>query len=126
MTYFIIFLTPFALKQSLCSTISSLLAYIGRYRISAVMPHQCSGAKTDGPALGLQPPADVHIITRHAKLRIESSDCLKLRFTERHIAPGNMFGNLVCQHNMNRSSRGIRHAFCDGSIAWRLKVWTSY
>src|SRR6266511_3629817 len=89
------------------------------------MPYQGAWAKTDAPASGLQPPAYIHIITRYTELRIEPSDLLKLRFTERHITPRNMFGNIVCKHDMSRSSRGIRYTFCYGAISRRLNVWTS-
>src|SRR5438105_12910189 len=72
MTEHVILLWPLTLEQRLRLAISALLAPVSPDRISTMMPDQCGRMKSDLPALLLDAPAEIDVITCHPVRRIIS------------------------------------------------------
>ena len=82
MTCGVVFFRPFLFQKGLGFAIASLLAQIGANRVAAMMPDHCGRTETEGPAVLLQAPADIHIVAGDAELRVESADRLETRSAE--------------------------------------------
>src|SRR5881397_2371071 len=90
-----------------------------------MMPNNCRWTEPKRPALLLQAPTNIHVITRHSELRIEAADSLQRRHAKSHVAPGNMFRLPVCQQDMDRPARRVRDAICDEAITRRRNIRTA-
>ena len=65
---------PLALEESFGLAVRALLAKERSQRPAAMVPHQRRRAEADLQATLLQAPADVNVVTRAAKLRIEAAE----------------------------------------------------
>src|SRR5581483_9538016 len=118
----VVFSRPFALQVRLCFAITLLLPPICTDRIAAVMKDRSSRHKSQFGSLVLQPPAEVYIITGHAKLGIEPAHGLKRSFTKCHVAARNMFSLAVRKQNVDWPTGRIGNAICNQAIAGRGNV----
>src|SRR5215831_16360348 len=97
----IVLLWPFAFEQRLSSPIVQLLFPISPHQVAAMMPDHSSGVEPHRPALSLQPPTNVDVITCDTELRVKSADRLEGSFAERHVAAGNVLCLLVGKEDMD-------------------------
>src|SRR5205809_858940 len=65
-----------AYEQRLRGPIARLLFQVGPHRRAPIVPHKSGGAESDLETLVLQPPANVHVVSRPAENRIEQPDLL--------------------------------------------------
>jgi hypothetical protein len=93
----IVLLRPFLLQEGFRFAAIVLLLPIGPNGITPVVPNHRAWAVSEGPAVLLKAPADIHIVSRSAKLRVEPPHGLQSGFAKSHITPGNMFGLTVGQ-----------------------------
>ena len=93
----IIFLGPFFFQERFRFTVVVLLLPVSANLITSVMPNHRARTIAQRPALFLKPPANVDIVSRYAKLRIESADGFERGLAKSHVATGNMFGLTVGQ-----------------------------
>ena len=91
-----------------------------------MVPDHGRGVETHRPALFLQPPANIDVITRDTKLRVKSADRLEGSFAERHIAAGNVLRLLIGKEDMDWAAGCIGHTISDRSVARRCDVWASH
>src|SRR5262245_32120189 len=113
----IVLLRPFFLQEGFRFAIIVLLLPVGSNRIASVVPDHRAGAISQGPPFLLKPPADIHIISRNAKLRIKSVYGFQSGFPKSHIASWNMFGFSVGQQYVDRISRRVGDALGYSPIA---------
>src|SRR5215471_15691353 len=90
-----------------------------------MVPNHGGRAEAQRSASLLQAPAEIHIISGDAKLRIEPAGFFERRPSEGHVAAGNVLGHLVGKQNMYRSARSVRHTIGDSTIARRGDVWSA-
>jgi hypothetical protein len=91
-----------------------------------MVPDHSRGVETHRPALFLQPPTNINVITRDTKLRVKSTDRLEDSFAERHIAAGNVLRLLVGKEDMDWAAGCIGHTISDRPVARRWDVWASH
>jgi len=96
----VVFLGPFLFQKRLGPAVANLLFPVSPNPLSAMMPNHRAGIEAYLKARLLNPPADVHIISGHAELRIESSDDLQYTFAKRHVAAWNVLRIAVGYENM--------------------------
>src|SRR4029077_15835606 len=87
----VIFVGPFSLEYGFGFAITELLVSVGRNALRRAMPYNCGGTEHQLQTRRLHPPAQINVITRGTKNRIEAAHCRKRLFSECHIAPGQMF-----------------------------------
>src|SRR2546422_10822848 len=93
----IVLLRPFLFQKGFRFAVIVLLLPIGSNRITPVVPDHRAWAISEAPPLLLKSPAEIHIVARNAKLRIESPYGFQSGFAKSHITPRNMFGLAVGQ-----------------------------
>src|SRR4029079_17983288 len=59
----VVLLGPLALEHRLRAPVAALLAPVRADAVAAVVPDDGRGAEAEGPAAGLQAPADVDVVT---------------------------------------------------------------
>ena len=87
-----------------------------------MMPHHGRGAKPNGPALLLQAPADIHIITSRTKLGIKPRNGLQGCFAKRHITSRDMLCLRIGEEHMHGTTRGIRHTVGYRTVPRRRQI----
>src|SRR5258707_10721234 len=122
----IIFLRPLPFQQGLGLPVVLLLLPIGTHRVAAMMPDHSSRAETQRPAALLQPPADIDIIARNAKLGIEAADRLKAGFTKGHVAAWNVFRLLIGKEDVYGVAWCIGDTIGNKSVARGRNVRTAH
>jgi hypothetical protein len=100
----VVFLGPFLFQKRLGPAVANLLFPVSPNPLSTMMPNHRAGIEAYLKARLLNPPADVHIISGHAELRIKSSDELQYTFAKRHVAAWNVLRIAVGDENMRRST----------------------
>src|SRR5262245_31457655 len=65
------------MQKRFCFAVTRLLTQIGARRLPAMVPDEGAGRERDPVARLLQSPADIDVIARLAKLRIEAIDRLE-------------------------------------------------
>ena len=125
MARFVILLRPFFSEECLGFRICLLLLPIGANGSPPVVPNHRGWAEPQAPATLLQTPADIDIVSSHPKARIKTSDCAKPVQTEGHIAARDVFGNLVCEEDMHRSTGRVRYGIRDQSVSGRRYIRTT-
>src|SRR5438309_3626883 len=103
----VVFLRPFPFQKRLGFSIALLLAQISTNGIAAMMPDHRRGIEPQRPTLLLQAPADIHVVTRDAKLRVKSANRLQTRPAERHVAAGNVFRFAIRKQDMRGAARRV-------------------
>src|SRR5262245_28648058 len=91
-----------------------------------MVPNHRTGAISQSPSLLLKSPADIHIISSNAELRIESAYGFQRRFAESHIAAGDMFRLAIGQENVNRIAWRVSDALCYETITRRGDIGTAH
>ena len=116
----VVFLRPLGGKQCFGRAVATLLSPIRLHTRTRVMPDDSPWRKPDPPPALLNPPADVDIIARNPKTRIESSDRAERGRFECHVAAGHMLGLLISAQHIDRSAGRVGDALRNQSIArWR-------
>ena len=118
----IVLLRPFLLQEGFRFAVIVLLLPVGANRITPVVPDHRARTISEGPPLLLKSPANIHIVSRNPKLRIESTYGFQSGFAKSHITPGNMFGLGIGQKNVDRISWRVGDALGNGPIAGRRDV----
>ena len=98
------FAWSFALEDGLRYAIADLLAPIRFHRGARMVPNDRRRTEPNLIARVHQPPANIHVISRHPKDRVESSDVFESRLAKRHIATGDVLSELIVQHHLRRPS----------------------
>src|SRR5262245_46719073 len=82
-------------EQRFGFAVSRLLTQICAWALPAAMPHE--GPRRGGnPVPGrLEPPAHVRVVTGTAVLNVEAVDGQERFPPKRHVAAGNVFGNVI-------------------------------
>src|SRR4030095_14955300 len=73
-----------------------------------VVPNERGRGKANLPASGLQPPADVDVVSRTQKRRIETSDGQQGVAPEGHVAARHVFGDSIVEKHVCRGARRAR------------------
>src|SRR5205814_9154452 len=95
----VVLLWPLPLQHRLRSAVPALLLPVRAHRAPRVVPDHGPCAESQRPLPLPQPPAHVHVVAAHAKLRIEPANPLEGLFAERHVAARDGFGlTLAPQH----------------------------
>ena len=101
------------IDERLGLAIAALLLEIGADGVAAEMPDDRRRAEPDRVAGVLKAPADVDVITSRAVDRVKAAERQQRVAAERHIAAGNVLGNLVADQDMRwpagRHCHGRRH-----------------
>src|SRR5262249_24455283 len=103
-------------QHRLGSAIAALLAVVGLYGIAAEVPHE-RGRRIAEPEPRLDhSPANVNVIARSGKPRIESANFDQRGLGEDHVAAGEVLGFVVVLQNVARSPGSGGHA--SGDSRW--------
>ena len=95
-------------QQRLGLAVAGLLTEVGSRCGPAVMPHEGPGGERDPAACLLQPPADVDVVARTMKLRIEAVDRFEHMAAKRHVAARHMLRHLIAfEHVRGLAGRGV-------------------
>src|SRR5206468_1342953 len=86
------------------------------------MPDHCRRCEPELPSFLLNPPAEIDVIARDMKCRIKSADSFQRGSPERHVAAGNVLGDVVGEEDVNRSSRCVSDGVGNAAITWRRDV----
>src|SRR3989442_539724 len=78
-----------------------------------MVPNHGGGTEAQRPASLLQPPAHVHVVSGDAEPWVEPADRLETRFTERHVAAGDVLRLAIGEEDVHRPARRARHALGD-------------
>src|SRR2546422_5186469 len=84
-----------------------------------MVPNHGGGTEAQRPASLLQPPAHVHVVSGDAEPWVEPADRLETRFTERHVAAGDVLRLAIGEEDVHRPARRARHALGDRAVAGR-------
>src|SRR5262245_38662186 len=116
----VVALRPLALEQGLRLAVLELLLQVAAHAVAAVVAYDRAGAAPDAPALLLQAPADVHVVAGDPELGIKAADRQQARLPERHVATGDVLGDLVGEQHVDRPAGRVRHALRHLAVAgWR-------
>src|SRR5260221_4128434 len=91
-----------AVDERLGLAVAALLAEIGLYRVAAEVPDDGSRAEADSVAGILKTPADVDVVAGGAIDRIEAAEAEQQIAPERHVAAGDMLGDVVAHQHVGR------------------------
>src|SRR5579871_1940638 len=89
------------------------------------MPNDRARTEAQAPAARLQSPADVDIVSRDAKLGIESADRLQARAAEGHVAARYVLGFAIGEEDVHRAARRVVETFGDRAEAGWCEVGTA-
>src|SRR5882672_6467787 len=90
------------------------------------MPDNRRWTEAQCPAFLLQSPTDVHVIPRHAELRVETADGLERRNSKRHVAPRDVLRLAMRQQHVDRPAGRMGNAIGYQSVAGRRNVRTTH
>src|ERR1041385_262144 len=103
------FLGPLSLEHRFRSPVVELLPPVPSNRAPPVVPNHRGRMKAQLPATLMEPPAEIDIIARDSKLRVEPFDCLEASAAIRHVASRQMLGLPIGQQNV----RGVSGSMVD-------------
>src|SRR5438034_10461616 len=83
------------------------------------MPDDCCWAESNDPAVLLNSPAKIDVITSFMVFGIEAADAFKRPSIERHVTAGNVLCDYVGKQDMAGSTRGC----CDTGLDPILRRW---
>ena len=122
----VIFLRPLPFEERLGLAIALLLFPIGAHGIAVVVPDHGRWAEAQPAATLLQAPAEIHVVTRHAQLRIETAHGLKPGFPEGHVATRNVLRLAVGEEHVRGSAGGVRDTAGNRSVVRKRDVRAAY
>src|SRR5438067_6468350 len=122
MAHAVVALGPLRLEQRLCPPIALLLAPEVPDRVAPVVPHERRWAEPQGPALLLEPPAEVHVVAGRPEARVPAVDRLERLPPERAVAARDVLGLAIRQEDVDRPAGGVRYAVGDRSVSRRRDV----
>ena len=111
-----------AFQQRLGPAVPALLSPVGQHRVAPVVPDQGGRAEAERPARVLEPPADVDIVARGAKARVEPVYRAQRVGPERHVAAGYVLGLVVGEQHVHRTARRGGDALRDPSVVLRRQI----
>ena len=110
------------IDERLGLAVAALLVAIGFDRVAAEMPDDRRRAEADGMAGILKPPADVDIVAGGAVDRVEPAEAEQGLAAERHVAAGDVLGDLVAEQHMGRAARRHRDRGRDEAVLGRREI----
>ena len=113
-------------QQGFRFAVAGLLLQVSADRGTPVVPDKTGVTESELAASLLQTPADIHVVTRRAKHRIEPADFLQRPFVKHHVAAGNVLGLTVGQHDVGRSAGRDHHRRGHKRIIWRQKIVSAH
>src|SRR5207237_6442264 len=90
------------------------------------MPDQRGGMEGDLPVAVEDAPAKIDVVARDCVDGIEAAKLVQRRTPERHVASGNVLGQVVRQQHVNGAARGRRDLMRSWRIARRAFVWPAH
>src|SRR5678815_281740 len=102
----VVLLRPLLLQQGLRLSVTPLLSPKSGNRASAMMQNHRARRETKRPTAVLESPAEVHVIARHAKGRIEPADRVEAGFPHGHVAPRQMLREFVVEQHVRGTPGG--------------------
>ena len=95
----------FPAQHGLRDAVTALLLQVGLNGVATVMPDKPRVGKRNLAAPLEQPPTNVHVVTRRAKLRVEPVRFLERPSPKRHVTAGNVLRAAVVKHHVRRAAR---------------------
>ena len=106
----IVFLRPFPLEHRFGFSVANLLLPVRSHGPAVVMPNHRARTESKLPPSLPGSPANIHVITGLAKLRIKSANGLEPALSKSHVASRNVLCFAVGKEHMSRSAGGPSNA----------------
>jgi hypothetical protein len=116
----------FEAEQRFRFAVTVLLSPKGAQCKAPMVPNDCSGAERNHATGLLQPPAKIDIVTSFMIFGIEAANVFESPAIERHVTPGNVFGDGVGEQDVAGAARRRCDTSLDPILRWRRNVWPAY